>query len=141
MTIVSDGWSDPRKRPLINFMVVTDSGPMFLKSPNTSDEIKDKDFITRHMRDVVMKVRPDNVVQIITDNAAVCKVVGMLIKLELPSIYWTPCVVHTLNLALKNICLQQKIRKRIVLLMINVFGSHKLLMMLHLLKILLLGIL
>ena len=28
----------------------------------------------------------------------------MLIEAEFPSIYWIPCVVHTLNLALKNIC-------------------------------------
>jgi len=65
VTVVSDGWSDPQKGPLINFMVVTDSGPMFLKSINASDEIKDKDFIARHMRDVIMEVGPDNVVQII----------------------------------------------------------------------------
>ena len=98
-----DGWSDPQRRPLINFMTVNESGPMFLKSINTSDEIKDKDFIVRHMRDVIMEARPNNVVQIITDNATVCKVVGTLIELEFPSIYWAPCVVHTLNLALKNI--------------------------------------
>ena len=98
-----DGWSDPQRRSLINFMTVNESGPMFLKSINTSDEIKDKDFIVRHMRDVIMEARPNNVVQIITDNATVCKVVGTLIELEFPSIYWAPCVVHTLNLALKNI--------------------------------------
>jgi len=50
-----------------------------------------------------MEVGSNNVVQIITDNAAVCKAAGMLIELEFSSIYWTPCVVHTLNLALKNI--------------------------------------
>ena len=62
MTIVSDEWSDPQKMPLINFMAITNSGPMFLKSINASDEIKDKDFIARHMRDVVMEVGPNNVV-------------------------------------------------------------------------------
>jgi len=41
--------------------------------------------------------------QIITDIAPVCKVACMLIELEFPSIYWTPCVMHTLNLVLKNI--------------------------------------
>jgi len=56
------------------------------------------------MRDVVIGVGPDNVVQIIIDNAVVCKVTGMLIELEFPSIYGTFCVVHTLNLVLKNIC-------------------------------------
>jgi len=92
------------------------------------------------MRDAIMEVGPNNVVQIIINNAIVWKVVGILIELEFPSNYWTPCVVHTLNLALNNIC-ATKNTKRIVLLMINVLGSHKLLMMLPLLKILLLGIL
>ena len=31
VSIVSDGWSDPQKRPLINFMVVIESGLMFFK--------------------------------------------------------------------------------------------------------------
>jgi len=42
VTIVSDGWSDPQRRPLINFMTITESGPMFLKSIDESGEIKDK---------------------------------------------------------------------------------------------------
>ncbi|KAL8534933.1 hypothetical protein ACS0TY_010822 [Phlomoides rotata] len=28
----------------------------------------------------------------------------MLVEQAYPSVFWTPCVVHTLNLALKNIC-------------------------------------
>jgi len=103
VTIVCDGWTNPQRIPLINFMVVNESGPMFLRSIDGSGEIKDNDFITKHMRDVIMEAGPKTVVQIITDNAAVCKAAGMLIEVEFPSIYWTPCVVHTLNLALKNI--------------------------------------
>jgi len=106
VTIVSDEWSDPQRRPLINFIAVTESGPMFLKSVDASDEIKDKDFI--------LLFGPNNMVQIITDNAVVCKVVGMLIELEFPSIYWTPCVVHTLNLTLKNICATKNTKKNSV---------------------------
>ncbi|XP_044482007.1 uncharacterized protein LOC123208540 [Mangifera indica] len=34
VSIVSDGWSDPQRRPLINFMVVCESGPMFIKAVN-----------------------------------------------------------------------------------------------------------
>jgi len=45
MTIVSDRWSDPQKMPLINFMAIIESGPMFLKSIDRSGEIKDKDFM------------------------------------------------------------------------------------------------
>lgn len=51
-----------------------------------------------------MEVEPQNVVQVITGNAPVCKVVGIIIETSFPHIFWTPCVVHTLKLALKNIC-------------------------------------
>ncbi|XP_057989097.1 uncharacterized protein LOC110643499 [Hevea brasiliensis] len=45
VSIVSDGWSDPQRRPLINFMVVSESGPMFIKSVDCSGKMKDKQFI------------------------------------------------------------------------------------------------
>ena len=45
MTITIDVWSDPQRRPLINFTAVIKSGPMFLKAINCSSDIKDKDFI------------------------------------------------------------------------------------------------
>ncbi|XP_068497993.1 uncharacterized protein [Phaseolus vulgaris] len=61
VTIVSDGWSDPQRRPFINFMAITESGPMFLKSIDWSGEIKDKEFIAKHMRDVIMEVGHNNV--------------------------------------------------------------------------------
>ncbi|KAG4930462.1 hypothetical protein JHK82_047533 [Glycine max] len=44
------------------------------------------------------------VADVITDNAPVCKAAGLLIEAEFPHIFWTPCVVHTLNLGVKNIC-------------------------------------
>jgi len=63
-----------------------------------------REFIAKCIREVIMEVGPLNVVQVVTDNAPVCKATGLIIEAEFPSIYWTPCVVHTLNLALKNIC-------------------------------------
>ncbi|XP_023768809.2 uncharacterized protein LOC111917352 [Lactuca sativa] len=52
----------------------------------------------------INEIGHENVVQIITDNVANCKAAGEIIEIQFPHIYWTPCVVHTLNLALKNIC-------------------------------------
>ncbi|XLR22993.1 hypothetical protein S83_050893 [Arachis hypogaea] len=68
VSIVSDGWSDPQRRPLLNFMAVTESGPMFLKAVDCSDEIKDKDYVVKQIRDVIREVGLSNVVQIVTDN-------------------------------------------------------------------------
>ncbi|QHO27569.1 uncharacterized protein DS421_7g209170 [Arachis hypogaea] len=92
VSIVSDGWSDPQRRPLLNFMAVTESWPMFLKAVDCSDEIKDKDYVAKQIRDVIKEVGLSNVVQIVTDNAPVCKAAGLLIEVEFSSVYWTPCV-------------------------------------------------
>lgn len=104
VSIVSDGWSDSQRRPLINFMAVTEGVAMFLKAVDCSGETKDKYFICELMKEVIEEVGPDNVVQVITDNAKNCAGAGLLIEGLYPNISWTPCVVHTLNLALQNIC-------------------------------------
>ncbi|KAK8579694.1 hypothetical protein V6N12_070005 [Hibiscus sabdariffa] len=104
VTIVCDGWSDPTRKPLINFMATSGNGPMFLKAVNCFGDVKDKFFIANLMKEVIDEVGHQNVVQIITDNASNCKGAGEIIESMYPHIYWTPCVVHTLNLALKNIC-------------------------------------
>ncbi|XP_026433089.1 uncharacterized protein LOC113330501 [Papaver somniferum] len=77
---------------------------MFLKAVNFQGEYKDKVFIANFLKETINEVGADNVVQVITDNAPVCKSAGLLIETHFPHIFWTPCVVHTLNLALKNIC-------------------------------------
>ncbi|XP_038891577.1 uncharacterized protein LOC120080967 [Benincasa hispida] len=109
VSIASDGWSDSQRRPLINFMEITEGGPMFLKAVDCSGETKDKYFIANLMKEVINEVGHENVIQIITDNAANCKGAGQIIESQFPSIVWTPCVVHTLNLALKNICAARNI--------------------------------
>uniref|UniRef100_A0A803M195 DUF659 domain-containing protein n=2 Tax=Chenopodium quinoa TaxID=63459 RepID=A0A803M195_CHEQI len=104
VTIVSDGWSDPRRRPLINLMIASETGPMFMKAIDCSGEIKDKDFIATLLSEVIDEIGDQNVVQIITDNASNCKAAGELVEGRYHHIYWTPCVVHTFNLAMKSIC-------------------------------------
>ncbi|KAL8528384.1 hypothetical protein ACS0TY_005986 [Phlomoides rotata] len=104
VSIVCDGWTDPQRRPLINFIVINEGGPMFIHSVNCQGEYKDKFFISTLIKDVIIEVGVSNVVQVITDNASVCKATGMLVEQAYPSVFWTPCIVHTLNLALKNIC-------------------------------------
>ncbi|KAL0423253.1 UNVERIFIED_CONTAM: hypothetical protein Sradi_0860100 [Sesamum radiatum] len=104
VTLVYDGWTDPQRRPLINFMAVNEGGTMFIRAVNCEGEYKDKWFVSTLIKEVMVEVGVANVVQIITDNAPVCKVAGLLVEQTYPHVFWTPCVVHTLNLALKNIC-------------------------------------
>ncbi|XP_075640207.1 uncharacterized protein LOC142611947 [Castanea sativa] len=104
LSIVSDRLTDSQKRPLINFMVTSEKESIFIKSINGIKEYKDKHFIADLFLKVIGEVKHQHVVQIITDNAFVMKVVGSIVEAEYPHIFWSPCVVHTLNLALRNIC-------------------------------------
>jgi hypothetical protein len=104
VSVVSDGWTDPQRRPLINFMATSEGAPVFLKAIDGTKEYKDKYYISELLMNVIKEIGPEKVVQVITDNAYVMKAAGSLIEAEYPHIFWTPCVVHTLNLALKNIC-------------------------------------
>ncbi|KAG4996813.1 hypothetical protein JHK85_028252 [Glycine max] len=82
---IENGWIDAQRRPLINFMAISEEGPMFLKAIDGSKEYKDKHYMFDLLKDVI-------------------KELGYLIEAEFPNIFWTPCVVHTLNLGVKNIC-------------------------------------
>ena len=42
-------------------------------------------------------------VQVITDNAPVCKAAGLIVESRYNHIFWTPCIVHNLNLILEEI--------------------------------------
>ncbi|RZB86618.1 hypothetical protein D0Y65_026610 [Glycine soja] len=73
VTLVADGWIDAQRRPLINFMAISEEGPMFLKAIDGSKEYKDKHYMFDLLKDVIKEVGPQNVVQVIIDNAPVCK--------------------------------------------------------------------
>ncbi|XP_050379743.1 uncharacterized protein LOC126797111 [Argentina anserina] len=77
---------------------------MMLRAVNTQGEIKTGDMIADLIIECIKEVGHENIVQIVTDNAGNCVKAGAIISSKYPSIFWTPCVVHTLNLAVKNIC-------------------------------------
>ncbi|XP_024164308.1 uncharacterized protein LOC112171343 [Rosa chinensis] len=104
VSLCSDGWSDAQRRPLINVIATCESGPMMLRAINCEGEFKDHALIADLIIDSIKEVGWENVVQVITDNAPICSKAGALIASKYPTIFWTPCVVHTLNLAVKNIC-------------------------------------
>ena len=90
--------------PFINFIATSKKLPLFIKSIDGTKKYKDKHFIADLFLKVISEVGHQHVAQIITDNASVMKATGSIVETEYPHIFWSPCVVHTLNLALKNIC-------------------------------------
>ncbi|CAN6299709.1 unnamed protein product [Urochloa humidicola] len=55
-TIMADGWTDRKRRTLINFLVYCPKGTVFLKSVDATDSSKTTDFLFRLFKDVVNHV-------------------------------------------------------------------------------------
>jgi hypothetical protein len=51
----------------------------------------------------IQEIGPYNVIQVITDNAANCKATRAIIEDMYPNIFWSGCLVHTLNLLMHDI--------------------------------------
>ena len=98
-----DGWIDQRGRTIINFAVAFPKGTMFLKSIDASANVKDAHLIFSLLADVVEEVGVANVVQVIMDNVANYVAVGRLLCAKYPTIFWTLCVSHCIDLILKDI--------------------------------------
>eukprot|EP00253_Pinus_taeda_P014349 PITA_14349 len=62
----------------------------------------DSQFIANILIAAIELVGPENVVQVITDNATVCRLAILIIDGKYQHIFWTPCVVHSLNLMLSK---------------------------------------
>jgi len=102
-TIMSDGWTDQRNRTLINFLVSCPKGTMFLKLVDASDKIKSAQLICEMMEEIVEEVGEQNIVQIVTDNAANYMAVGRLFELRHPTIFWNSYAAHCIDLMLEDI--------------------------------------
>ncbi len=61
-TITSDGWSDVRRRPLLNMLAVSPTGEMFLKAVDTGGETKDSAYIAGQLIDCIREVGADNII-------------------------------------------------------------------------------
>ncbi|XP_020276975.1 uncharacterized protein LOC109851316 isoform X2 [Asparagus officinalis] len=100
---MSDGRSDKKRRTLINFLVNSPRGTVFLSSIDASDEIKTGDRMFEILSEQIKLIGSQNVVQIVTDNYSSLKYAGADLEKEYPHLYWIPCAAHCINLMLKDI--------------------------------------
>jgi len=77
-------------------------GATFLNSVDSSGETKDASYIATVISAAIEKVGSDNIVQVITDNAANCKAAWNLIKNTYPRNVCSPCAAHCLDLLLED---------------------------------------
>jgi len=82
--------------------VNSSKGTIFLYSLDTLDISKTIDKVFKMLDDVKF-VGEENVVQVITDNAANFKAAGELLMHTRPHLYWNPCASHCIDMKLKDL--------------------------------------
>ncbi|XP_058755022.1 uncharacterized protein LOC131628172 [Vicia villosa] len=110
-SIMSDGWTDTKGRTLINFLVNSPAGTMFVKSVDASADMKTGQKLFQLLDSFVEEIGESNVVQLVTDNGSNYVLAGRHLQVSRPKIFWTPCAAHCLDLMLEDIGKIPKVKK------------------------------
>jgi len=102
-TLMSDGWTDGKSRSLINFLVNSPCGTVFLKSIDTSGIIKDGKGLFEMIDSIVEEIGEENVVQVVTNSAAAYVSMGRHLEEKRKGLFWSPCAAHCIDLILEDI--------------------------------------
>ena len=102
-SIMTDAWSDKKRRSIMNLCVNSRLGTVFLSSKEFSDVAHTSEVIFEYVDKCIEEVGSENVVQVVTDNASNNMGAAKLLKLKRPTIFWTSCATHTVNLMLEGI--------------------------------------
>ncbi|XP_057761024.1 uncharacterized protein LOC130981445 [Arachis stenosperma] len=88
-------------------------GTIFLKSVDAFNVSKTADALFKLFRDAVLFVGLENVVHIVTENAANYVAAERLLEAEFPKLYWSPCAAHSVNLMFQDIGKLQEVSETV----------------------------
>ena len=99
--IISDGWTSVQARPIVNALLTTPAGAMFLEALDTSGNTKDAAFIAEFIIKIIETRGPESIVAVCMDGA--CTGSFPLINEKYPHIFCFICPAHALDNFLKNV--------------------------------------
>nr|XP_016443074.1 PREDICTED: uncharacterized protein LOC107768464 [Nicotiana tabacum] len=102
-SIMVDGRKDRKQRTLINFLVNSPYGTVFMESIDTSSFVKTVEKLCELLDRYVERVGEQNVVQVVSDNGNNFILASQLLQIKRKHIYWMPCVAHCIDLILEDI--------------------------------------
>lgn len=102
-SIMMDKWTTRTEKMIINMLVNSLKGSLFLEFNDASDLPTNSIKMYSLFKSVIERIGPENVVQVVTNNAVEnVKTSAMMMEVFL-NIHWTPCVAHCVNLILRDI--------------------------------------
>ncbi|XP_020272128.1 uncharacterized protein LOC109847304 [Asparagus officinalis] len=88
-SILTDAWSDRKMRSIMNIVVHSDGGIVFLGSCDASGDKHDANYICNYVEKAIEELGAQNVVQIITDGASNNMAAAKSLAIKKPNIFWT----------------------------------------------------
>lgn len=112
-SIMTDAWSDRKRRSIMNLCTHCSLGTSFLESKEASNEPHTAELIFEYVDACIERMGEQNVVQVVTDNASNNMAAKELLKEKRPRIFWSSCATHTINLMLQSIGANSKFKQTI----------------------------
>ncbi|WJX40233.1 hypothetical protein P8452_27731 [Trifolium repens] len=108
-----DGWINGiNHMHIMNFLVHCSRGTVFIKSIDASNVAsRNTEYYFNLLDKMVEEVGEEYVVQIVTDNEAALKAAGLKLMEKRPTLYWSPCAAHCLDLCLEDIGKKSNVQK------------------------------
>uniref|UniRef100_A0A453DET0 DUF659 domain-containing protein n=3 Tax=Aegilops tauschii subsp. strangulata TaxID=200361 RepID=A0A453DET0_AEGTS len=98
----TDAWTDKRGRGVMNLVVHSAYGVVFVDSVDCPDVRKDAKMIFDLVDRCIEEIGEKNVVQVVMDNASVNIASAVMMKVKRPSLFWNGCAAHTIDLMLED---------------------------------------
>jgi hypothetical protein len=102
-SIMTDAWSDRKRRSIMNLCTNCADGTSFLSSKEMSDVSHTSEVIFELVDKAIEDIGPEHVVQVVTDNASNNMGAKKLLLEKRQNLFWTSCATHTINLMLQGI--------------------------------------
>ena len=102
-SIVSDGWTDKKRRSICNFLMNSPKGTIFIYFIDTSSISKTAEKVFEILDSIMGKVGEDNIVQVITDNVANYTNAREILMEKGKKLYCTSCAAHCVDLILEDL--------------------------------------
>ncbi|XP_055831886.1 uncharacterized protein LOC129900837 isoform X1 [Solanum dulcamara] len=101
-SVLVDEWITGKGKTLINFLIYCPEGTMFLRSVDASSLINSMDSLYELLKEVVEEVGVRNVLQVVTGNEERYIIAGKRLTDAYPTLFWTPCAAHSIDLMLED---------------------------------------
>ena len=103
MCITTDGWSNIKNEPIVNYMAASPTVTLFLESVSTGTQGHSSQWIASDIHRIIETYPKTIFAGAVTDNTSANKLAWRILAERHPSMYFQGCTSHGLNLLVKDI--------------------------------------